>query len=62
MCVSFDIFCNYYSVSIQLVGLLWGLIGYWGGVCYTYLQRSGVLGFPVGVSNLSKLLGRGCAW
>ena len=50
MCVSFDIFCNYYSVSILIggpvVGVNW-VLG--GGLIYIFYSVVGCWGFPIGV-------------
>ena len=50
MCVSFDIFCNYYSVSILIggpvVGVNW-VLG--GGLVYIFYSVVGCWGFPIGV-------------
>ena len=63
LCVSFDVFCNYSSVSVLIggpvVGVNW-VLG--GGFGIYFLQRSGVLGFSNWGFLISKLLGRGCAW
>ena len=52
MCVSSDIFCNYYSVSVLIGGPVVGVNWVLGrGLVYIFCGVVGCWGFPIGVFN-----------